>query len=65
MARNWRWLFRYLDYLGLLDPAWSLATAFLTPDWNGLNQHLRWRHRRLFPYGVGRILAVCFHPIRA
>ena len=23
------WLFRYLDYLGLLDPAWSLATAFL------------------------------------
>jgi potassium-dependent mechanosensitive channel len=23
------WLLRYLDYLGLLDPAWSLATAFL------------------------------------
>ena len=23
------WLIRYLDYLGLLDPAWSLATAFL------------------------------------
>jgi small-conductance mechanosensitive channel len=24
------WLFRYLDYLGLFDPAWSLATGFLT-----------------------------------
>jgi len=23
------WLLRYLDYLGLLDPAWSLAAAFL------------------------------------
>ena len=23
------WLLRYLDYLGLLDPAWSLATSFL------------------------------------
>ena len=23
------WLFRYLDYLGLFDPAWSLATDFL------------------------------------
>jgi potassium-dependent mechanosensitive channel len=23
------WLFRYLDYLGLFDPAWSLATGFL------------------------------------
>jgi small-conductance mechanosensitive channel len=23
------WLIRYLDYLGLFDPAWSMATAFL------------------------------------
>jgi small-conductance mechanosensitive channel len=23
------WLFRYLDYLGLLDPAWSMVTDFL------------------------------------
>ena len=59
------WLARYLDYVGLFDPAWSMAEAFSIPGRTRLDQHFRGRHRRLFPHGIGGIPVVGFHPICA
>ena len=60
------WLARYLDYVGLFDPASSMAQAFFQYQVRTrLDQHFRGRHRRLFPHGIGSIPAVGFHPICA
>ena len=65
-------LINFVDYLSRNNRGRKILFVMVSgrslsqhPVRTGLNQHLRGRHRRLLPHGVGRILAVCFHPIRA